>query len=97
MIGRPIKKCPAVSAKTSLALFETDVIGLRLKTASNCVNNVVKSSKKNFVLPMLRYTWRFKDLTVASRSPPKIGVLGEIVSQVILFSLPNIDIKSSNS
>ena len=97
VIGRPIKNCPGVSAKASLGSFETDVIGLEFKIASICVNSVVKSSKNNFVLPMLRYMWRFKDLTAASHSPPKFGVLGGIVSQVKLFSLPNVDIKSSNS
>ena len=34
-IGRPIKKCPGVSAKASLGSFETDVIGLEFKTAQS--------------------------------------------------------------
>ena len=96
VIGRPIKKCPGVSAKASLGSFETEVIGREFKIASICANSVVKSSKNSFVFPMLRYMWRFKDLTAASHSPPKFGVLGGITSQVILF-LPNVDIKASNS
>ena len=45
VIGRPIKKCPGVSAKASLRLFETDVIGLEFKIASIFVNSALKSSK----------------------------------------------------
>ena len=63
MIGRPIKKCPGVSAKASLVSFETEVIGLEFKIASICANSVVKSSENSFVFLMLRYMWRFKDLT----------------------------------
>ena len=51
VIGRPIKKCHGVSAKASLASFETDVTGLEFKIASVCVNKCVKSSKRSLVLP----------------------------------------------
>ena len=97
VIGRPIKKRPGVNAKPSLASFEMNVIGLKFETASICVNNVVKFSKKSSVLAMLRNMCRFKDLTAASHSPSKFDVIGGIIIQVIFLYFPSVGIKSSNS
>ena len=71
----PVKNCPGVSAKTSLASIEMDVIGLEFKIASICDNNVVKSSKNSFVLPMLLYN----DYTKIWQRPP-------IALQSLMFS-----------
>ena len=97
MIGLPIKKCPGVSAKASLGSVETYAIGLEFRPCFNLCQHYCEVFKKQFCSSNAVVQVAFKDLTVVSHSPPKFGALGGIVSQVILFSLPNVDIKSSNS
>ena len=83
VIGLPIKKCPGVRAKGSLMSMDGVVNGLELSIASIWQHKVVKVSVVNFCRPIVLYRCRFRDFTAASQSPPKWGVLGGMVTQLM--------------